>query len=124
HVRCTRPCLLWANSGHPHVYLLLPVACEIASLHGSLTSAKWSFKQASIRPRPGLIPAQIFLTSAVQAFLTARAFTSVSWQPKEKSLKRILMHAARPSPGLVPAQWVFMSETQGCNNAFLREHHG
>jgi hypothetical protein len=28
---------------------------------------------------------------------------SASWQPKEKSLKRILMHAARLSP-LVPAQ--------------------
>src|SRR5262249_37252259 len=56
--------------------------------------------------------AQFFLTSALQAFLTARAFTSASWQAKEKSLKRVLMHAARPSPCLDPAQCASTSEMQ------------
>ena len=44
--------------------------------------------QVSIRPPPGVIPAQFFLMSARQALPTALAFTSASWQGKEKSLKR------------------------------------
>jgi hypothetical protein len=80
--------------------LLPAAACVTASLQGSLTSERWDFMQASIRPPPGFTSAQTFLTSALHAFEIAAAFTRTAWQGAETSLKCDLIHAlTRPSPG-------------------------
>jgi len=55
--------------------LLPAVAWLTASLQGSLTSERWDFMHASIRPPPGFTSAQTFLTSALHALEIAAAFT-------------------------------------------------
>ena len=88
----------------------------IASLQGSLSSARLRLTQARIRSPPGLTPSHIFSMLDLQTSQISEIFVSLARQGALRvlmfSLIQILM---RLSPGCTPPHFALMSAEHACS---------